>query len=116
MTRVPRLKKRKEFVRVARKGRKWAVPGLVLQSFNRHNAPANAPIGARVGFTVTKKIGTAVKRNRVRRRLKAAAAAVMPSNAEKNTDYVLIGRAGTLKRPFEFLVKDLKLAMQKLGA
>tara|TARA_S200000501_G_scaffold352556_1_gene371503 strand:- start:303 stop:653 length:351 start_codon:yes stop_codon:yes gene_type:complete len=116
MTRVPRLKKRKEFVHVARKGRKWAVPGLVLQSFDRQNDPENAPIGARVGFTVTKKIGTAVKRNRVRRRLKAAAAAVMPSNAEKNTDYVLIGRAGTLKRPFEFLVEDLKVAMQKLGA
>ena len=116
MTRVPRLKKRKEFVRVAKKGRKWAVPGLVLQSFNRQNAPANAPIGARVGFTVTKKVGTAVKRNRVRRRLKAAAAAVMPSNTEVNIDYVLIGRAGTLKRPFEFLVEDLKVAMQKLGA
>ena len=116
MTRVMRLKQRKEFVRVARKGRKWAVPGLVLQSFNRQDGAANSPIGARVGFTVTKKIGNAVTRNRARRRLKAAAAAVMPSNAEKNTDYVLIGRAGTLKRPFEFLVEDLKVAMQKLSA
>ena len=116
MITVGRLKRRKDFIRVARHGRKWAMPGLVLQSFNRQSSTENSPLGVRVGFTVTKKIGTAVTRNRARRRLRAAADAVMLGISEKNIDYVLIGRAGTVKRPFECLVQDLKVAMKKLGA
>ena len=111
-----RLKKRREFLCVARSGRKWAAPGLVLQSRRRKDAETRFHHGIRVGFTVTKKIGNAVIRNRTRRRLKAAAIDVMASHGQDLTDYVLIGRAGTLKRPYALLVSDLETAMQKLRA
>ena len=71
--------------------------------------------GARVGFTVSKKVGNAVARNRARRRLRAAAAEVMPGRATPSTDYVLIGRAGTLDRPYAKLVSDLESAVERLG-
>ena len=55
----------------------------------------------RVGFTVTKKVGNAVVRNRVKRRLRAVAAEVFPRLGRAGTDYVVIGRLATLTRPFE---------------
>src|ERR1700752_4560536 len=63
-----RLTRRAEFLRAAAKGRKAPMPGLVLQALPRED---RGP--ARLGFTVTKKIGNAVIRNRTRRRLKEAA-------------------------------------------
>ena len=65
---------------------------------------------------MTKKVGNAAIRNRTRRRLKAAAAEVMVAHGQNLTDYVLIGRAGTLKRPYALLVADLKAAMQQLNS
>src|SRR5437660_1173873 len=54
----------------------------------------------RVGFTVTRKVGNAVVRNRVRRRLREAARLVMPGQARSDLDYVLVGRQATLTRDF----------------
>ena len=68
-------RRRAEFLRAAAKGRKAPMPGLVLQALPRDD---QAP--ARLGFTVTKKIGNAVIRNRTRRRLKEAARLVLPSS------------------------------------
>jgi ribonuclease P protein component len=65
----------------------------------------------RLGFTVTKKVGNAVVRNRARRRLRAAADRVMPGTGRAGWDYVLIGRAETLTRPFERLCEDLERAV-----
>ena len=112
---IRRIKKRKDFLRVAQKGQKSAVPGLVLQILHWRNNKPKSPTSFRIGFTVTKKIGNAIMRNRTRRRLKAAALNVMAVHARENTDYVLIGRASTLKRPFKLLVADLERAMQKLN-
>ena len=70
----------------------------------------------RVGFTVTRKVGGAVIRNRARRRLRAAVETVMPTHAAPGRDYVVIGRAGTVARPFADLVDDLKTALHKLDA
>lgn len=117
-----RLKRRREFLHVARAGRKWAAPGLVLQVVDRHGGKVpTAADGAnasdiRIGFTVTRKVGGAVVRNRARRRLRAAAETVMPRHAAGGRDYVVIGRAGTLRRPFTALVGDLETALRKLGA
>jgi len=71
---------------------------------------------ARVGFTASRKVGTAVARNRARRRLRAAVARVMPAHAAPGHDYVLIARAGTLSRPFRDLVGDLETALRRLDA
>ena len=118
---VPRLKRRADFLKVARKGRKWAAPGLVLQALRRETAEADGRTGAtgpdiRLGFTVTKKVGNAVVRNRARRRLRAAAEQVMPEWGLTGHDYVLIGRQGTLDRAFPALIGDLRKALERVGA
>jgi ribonuclease P protein component len=70
--------------------------------------------GARVGFTCTKKLGNAVTRNRIRRRLKEAARLAMPVLAKPDHDYVLIGRSAAETRGFEQLTKDIISALTKL--
>ena len=115
---VPRLKRRSEFLRVAGARRKAVVRGLILQvrrhaASDRNSGPV-PPI--RVGFTVSRKVGNAVARNRARRRLRAAVELVMPAHAKGGHDFVVIGRAETLRRPFAALVADLKAALERLGA
>ena len=116
------LKRRREFLRVAGAGHKWVAPGLILQA--RRQAPEgtggdgtdNGGEAFRVGFTVSRKVGGAVDRNRARRRLKAAAEKVLPRHARHGHDFVLIGRRETLKRSFPALVWDLETALKKLDA
>ncbi|MCH7543895.1 MAG: ribonuclease P protein component [Proteobacteria bacterium] len=123
-----RLKRREEFLRVAGARRKWVAPGLILQA-RPADQPARGPLGkgggtgpaaigegVRVGFTVSRKVGNAVARNRARRRLRAAAAEVMPRHAKAAHDFVVIGRSATLTRPYADLVGDLKTALRRLGA
>ena len=111
-----RLKRRHEFLRVARGGRKCAMPGLVLQAHENQIHPNERTADTiKVGFTVTKRVGNSVVRNRVRRRLRAAANVVIQEHAAKGNDYVIIGRIGTTQRKFDELVKDLESALQKLG-
>ena len=116
---VLRLKQRREFLRVAKQGRKWAMAGLVLQVRPRISQGIDEEIEAdavRVGFTVTKKVGNSVVRNRVKRRLRAVAGDVLPKTAVGGLDLVIIGRMGTIKRPYLALVKDLQTALRKLKA
>ena len=103
-----RLKRRAEFLRVASKGRKAAVHGLVLQALPRGD---DAP--ARVGFTVTKKVGNAVIRNRTKRRLREAARLLLREEPVWGADLVLIGRDTTRGRPFPLLMGDLRRALHK---
>ena len=111
-----RLKRRHEFLRVARGGKKCAMPGLVLQAHEHQIHPKErATDTIKVGFTVTKRVGNSVVRNRVRRRLRAAANVVLQEHAAKGNDYVIIGRTGTTQRNFDGLVKDLESGLQKLG-
>jgi ribonuclease P protein component len=105
-----RLKRRAEFLRAASKGRKAAVHGLVLQALQRND---DGP--ARLGFTVTKKVGNAVVRNRTRRRLKEAARLLLRDRALGSVDIVLIGRDATRSRPFTDLMEDLSRALTKAG-
>jgi ribonuclease P protein component len=70
----------------------------------------------RVGFTVSRKVGGAVERNRVRRRLRVVARSVLPSTAKGGYDYVLIGRRAALTRPFEGLIADLKESLRRVKA
>lgn len=106
-----RLKRRADFLRARDRGRKAATPGLVLQAVAREGAPA----GLRCGFTVSARVGNAVARNRARRRLKAAAAAIMPGRAQPGFDYVLIGRAGTKDWPYDALCRDIVAALKRLN-
>jgi len=113
---VLRLKRRPEFLRVAASGRRWVTPGLIVQARRQPAGVAKDAVEApvRIGFTVTRKVGNAVVRNRVRRRLRAVVDRVAVAHARGGQDYVLIGRAGTLRRPFDALVADLEAALRRL--
>jgi len=91
-----RLHKRAEFLQVASKGRRAPAPGLVLQVLVRDDTDP-----PRLGFTVTKKVGNAVVRNRTKRRLRAAARAVLDTAPALSVDMVLIGRGGWLSAMIE---------------
>jgi len=95
------------------------MPGFVLQA-----APVPADLvvaethraAVRVGFTVSRKVGNAVARNRVRRRLREVAREVIPDQARPDLDYVLVGRQAALKRDFAVLRQDLLEALKRLKA
>lgn len=115
---VGRLTKRAEFLAVAGARRKWSAPGLLLQARAQDGAqkPRKGEPDVRVGFTASKKVGGAVERNRARRRLRAAVAEVLAPHALPATDYVVVARAETVRRPYAALKQDLAQAMRKLRA
>lgn len=104
-----RLKRRAEFVRAAKAGRKAARDMLVLQALPRNDSQT------RLGFTATKKIGNAVARNRAKRRLRAAARLHLAAAPAPGFDLVLIARDGTGSCPFPALLADFESAMRKAG-
>ena len=111
MAPVPqRLKRRAEFLRVAARGRKVPSNGLLLQALAR---PDGGPV--RLGFTVTRKVGNAVVRNRTRRRLKEAARLLLREQPVAGVDLVLVGRDSTRRRPFAALIEDLRRALDRAG-
>ncbi|TLP47148.1 ribonuclease P protein component [Cohaesibacter sp. CAU 1516] len=99
-----RLKKRSEFLTAA-KGVRLSRRGFVLQAVRRLPEDDKP---ARVGFTVTKKVGNAVVRNRVKRRLRELARLHGPDHLSNGWDYVLIGKLGGLHLPFEGMIADFK--------
>jgi ribonuclease P protein component len=109
--RLGRLPNRRDFLRV-QAGRRCAMPGFVLQA-----APTDRPQPlVRVGFTVSRKVGNAVARNRVRRRLREIAGMVIPGEARPDLDYVLVGRQAALARDFGVLRQELLEALKRLKA
>ena len=97
-----RIKKRRCFLRATHNGKKFIAKTMILQTVAQTKTE-----GMRLGFTVTKKVGHAVVRNRVRRRLKEAARFVLPINGLNGFDYVIIGRKEADEAPFEVLKRDL---------
>ena len=86
------------------------MPGFVLLVRDRGDGdPA-----MRLGITVTKKIGNAVVRNRMKRRFRALARGVLPEAGMAGADHVLIGRQGGIERPFDQLRAELGKAMAKV--
>ncbi len=103
------LKKRADFL-AANGGRRAPLPGFVLLVRDRKDAdPA-----MRVGFTVTKKIGGAVVRNRMKRRFRALAREIVPADGIAGADHVMIGRAKGVERDFGLLRTELAGALDRL--
>ena len=105
---MERLKRRRDFVAAA-KAAYAAMPGMVVQARDRKDV-----LPPRVGFTATKKLGNAVIRNRIKRRLREIARLKLGGLAEAGHDYVLIGRGLSRQRPFADLEKDLNSALKRL--
>ena len=107
---MERMRQRADFLAAA-SGLKVHAGAFVLQARRRDD---EGP--ARVGFTVSKKVGNAVERNRVRRRLREVARQVIPDQARADLDYVLVGRQAALKRDFALLRQELVEALKRLKA
>lgn len=106
---IDRLKKRSDFLYVQNNGRKWVSKSLILQ------VATNNRTNKRFGLTVSKRVSkSAVIRNRIKRRLKAAAYEILPACAADGMDYVLIGRAGTEEKPFSAICKDFIWCLDRL--
>ena len=104
---MKRLKNRADFLRAAR-GVRRSSAGLTLELCP---TPEPDPAALRVGFTASRKVGNAVARNRAKRRLRAAAAALLPLHGRVGHDYVLVARVATLTRAFDDLLADLTGAL-----
>ena len=104
------LKIRRDFL-AANAGKRAPMPGFVLLARDRADGVADM----RIGFTVTKKIGNSVVRNRLKRRLRALARDVLPKAGLPGHDHVLIGRSDGLQRDFAVLQADLAKALAKVA-
>ncbi len=121
-----RLKRRADFLRAAA-GKRFHGKAFTLQVAPQRIAAGPAAVGEtgesglsapppRFGFTVTKKIGNAVVRNRIRRRLREAVRRLDPLPARAGHDYVMIARIEALKLPFTALHAELLRALDKIDA
>ncbi|MDA0997099.1 MAG: ribonuclease P protein component [Proteobacteria bacterium] len=112
-SKLGRLKRRREFLAVQRAQKKWATPGMIVQTLQCPSAesPTTMP---RIGFTASRKVGNAVARNRVRRRLRACVAGLAPDAISAGVDIVIIARRGTLQRRFSDLEADFRQCLGKL--
>ena len=104
------LRIRRDFL-AANAGKRAPMPGFVLLVRDR----ADGDPSMRIGYTVTKKIGNAVVRNRMKRRLRALARDLLPESGIRGADHVLIGRNGGIDRDFARLRADLAKALTKVA-
>ena len=105
---MDRLRQRADFLAVAN-GPRANSPAFVVQNRCRDD---EGPV--RVGFTVTRKVGTATERNRVRRRLRELVNRVDVISMRPHSDYVVVGRRAALNRGFAVMLDDLRSALSRL--
>ena len=105
-----RLVRRSEFL-AANAGKRVPMPGFVL--LVRPRGDDDPAMG--IGFTVTKKIGNAVVRNRMKRRFRALAREILPEAGIAGADHVLIGRSGGLERDYALLGTELRKALPRVS-
>lgn len=103
------MRKRADFL-AANRGLRVARPGFVLLAL------PNSGQGKRYGITVTKKIGNAVVRNRMKRRFRELLRATLPERGLTDHDHVLIGREGGIERDFQALVEELDAALSRAAS
>ena len=99
------IKKRIDFIKISKKGKRIFAKGFILQKYKR-----DLPIkenAARVGFTITKRIGNAVVRNKIRRRLRTIMREIVNNYLKKNYDYVIIANKKSLSMDYKELKSDI---------
>jgi len=109
--RLARLKQRKQFLAAAEHGRRFRSSAFSVQV--RDAAAEDGVEGLRLGLTASRKTGNAVKRNRIRRRLRAAAEIALSPQAGTPCDVVIIARPETLTAGFAMLVSELSVAIER---
>ncbi len=116
MDKLAHLKKRKDFLNVAKFNKKWVTKGVIIQirPWDKQEQALFKDIHVRFGLIASKKTGNAVKRNRIKRRLRALAAEILPHHCKAGHDLVLIGRFCTWDRPWEKLKADFITALKAL--
>lgn len=87
------------------------MPGFVLLVRDRGDADPSM----RIGITVSRKVGNAVIRNRMKRRFRALAREILPEAGIRGADHVLIGRAGGIERPYADLKRELAKALGRIS-
>jgi len=107
--RLATIKKRADFL-AANGGRRASTPGFVLLVRDREDAD----LAMRVGFTVTKKIGGSVVRNRMKRRFRALAREIVSAKGFAGSDHVMIGRSKGIERDFGLLRSELEGALDRM--
>ena len=105
---MERLRQRADFLTAA-SGIKVPAAAFVLQARNRSD---EGPV--RIGFTVSKKVGNAVERNRVRRRLREIVRLSGNARMCVGYDYVLVGRRAALRTPFAKMTEEFLGALNRL--
>lgn len=105
---MERLRQRADFLAAAA-GRRVTAPAFLLQARDRRD---DSPV--RFGFTVSRKVGNAVERNRVRRRLREVVRLSAAGRTRSGHDYVLVGRRAALNLPFERMVQDFDGALRRI--
>jgi ribonuclease P protein component len=112
---IDTIKNRRDFLATSAKGRKCVTGSFVLQILARAD---DHPVKdeARVGYTVTKKMGNAVARNRIKRRLREAFRKTARARALAGHDYVVIAREKALTCDFSELIRDMEFAFSRITA
>jgi len=107
---IDRLKRRRDFLAASKAGTSVSTPGFVVQERRRSDGGP-----ARVGFTVSRKVGGAVERNRLRRQLREIVRLSATTSLRAGNDYVVIGRRAGLEIPFVNLTADFTGALKRLA-
>ena len=110
MARYSVIRKRADFL-AANRGRRFATTGFVLLVQDRRDD--NPAI--RLGITITKKVGNAVTRNRMRRRFRELARELLDARGKAGADHILIGRSDGIERDFDTIRHDMLRALNKLS-
>ena len=108
------LTRRADFL-AANRGLRVSRPSFVLL-VRANGDPGQPGKGLRFGITVTKRIGNAVVRNRMKRRFRALLRELLPAAGLPDTDHVLIGREGGIERDFSLLRGELAAALERARA
>jgi ribonuclease P protein component len=114
MTKPTTIKNRRDFLAATAQGKKFVVGSFILQALLREGNHPQAKDTVRVGYTVTKKMGNAVIRNRIKRRLREAARGVLPKLGQPGHDYVIISRQKALTIDFCELQRDMEFAFSRI--
>lgn len=111
------IRKRADFLR-ANHGKRFVTPAFILLAHKRqlHSAADHDIVGddIRYGITVTKKIGNAVARNRMKRRFRALLADLLPRHGISGTDHIIIGRNQDRERDFATMKSELEKGLKHL--